>query len=269
MPKLDAFDYSWSRPSPTAMRAAGIEAVSRYLWSGGKGIDHSERAALHSAGIGIVLNFEAQPGDHLLGAWKGRANGETARTYARALGAPKGTPIYYSCDREVFDSQMPTVLAYLEAADDADYPSRCYAQASVVRAYKRPAWLTLAWSGGDVPGNAVFYQYAINQTFRGSAVDYCTILNRSELGAWWPAGQQPTPPSQPKDERMFVFQIDQASVPHGHTAARGWFLYDHGQIVYIDQPAGRTNNGNSMLKACGQTAVLPITFAFYQRLGGK
>lgn len=187
MTTLNAFDYSWARPSPAAMRAAGITVVARYLHDSPKGLTRPEADALHAQGIGIVLNYEALSGNHLLGAGQGAADGAEARRLAAALGAPN-VPIYFSCDREVSAGMVPTVLAYLNAADSAAHQSRCYAQYAVCEAFGRPAWQTLAWSYGRMSQHAVLYQYAIDQTFQGSAVDYDTVLDRSQLGAWWPAG---------------------------------------------------------------------------------
>lgn len=187
---LDAFDYSWARPSPQQMAAAGIKVVMRYLYGPGKGIDRAELRALHDAGIGVGLNYEASAGNHLLGAAQGRVDGERARAFAAALGAPAGLPIYYSCDAEVRQEQMPTVLRYLHAADSEEHPARCYAQASVCDSFKRPAWQTVAWSYGRMSQHAVLYQYAINQDFHGSAVDYNRIIDIDNLEPWWPEGSE-------------------------------------------------------------------------------
>lgn len=186
----DAFDYSWARPSPPDMAAAGVKVAMRYLYSAGKGVDAAEVRALHAAGIGVGLNYEAQSGNHLLGARQGAVDSDAARAYAGRLGAPAGVPIYYSCDAEVTPATMPRVLDYLRAADHRDHPARCYAQASVCTAFGRPAWQTIAWSYGDMSPRAVLYQYAINQDFRGSAVDYNRIIDIDRLEPWWPAGSE-------------------------------------------------------------------------------
>lgn len=192
---LDALDYSWARPDPQQMAAAGIKVVARYLFGDGKGLTDAERRGLHSAGLGVVLNYEASRGNHLLGATQGQIDGAAARGYATELGVPSGVPIYFSCDLEVSAGQMPTVLAYLRAADSAAHPSRAYGQAAVCDAYGRPAWQTIAWSYGRMSRNAVLYQYLIEQDFHGSAVDYDTILNLDDLGAWWPEGSEHAMPT--------------------------------------------------------------------------
>lgn len=193
---LEAVDYSYARPDPKQMASAGIKVVARYLFDSSKGLTSSEQKALHAAGIGVVLNYEANSGDALLGASAGHTAGQNARSLAKQLGAPKGTPIYFSVDREILTgSEMNAVMAYLHAADGADYPARVYGQASVVDAWyretQRPGWQTVAWSGGRISDHACFYQYEIEQTWHGSSVDYDEIRKIDKLGAWMPEGHQP------------------------------------------------------------------------------
>lgn len=185
-----ALDYSWGRPSPSAMAAYGIKAVCRYLTGAGKAVSKAEIQALHAAGIGVVLNFEQAAGDAKGGASRGKAAGAIARATAKALGAPKGTPIYYSVDFDV-TTEMSAVLAYLRAADSADYPARAYGEASVLDAFGRPGWQSAAWSYGKLSKHAVLYQYQNDQWFDGSQVDYNQIINTAQLGAWWPSGLSP------------------------------------------------------------------------------
>lgn len=190
MTTLDAFDYSFDRPDPHQMAASGIKVVARYLFGPGKGLDAAEVKALHAAGIGIVLNYEGQSGNHLKGAQQGAADGQAARSYAKQLGAPDGLPIYFSCDQQVFASTMPAVMAYLHAADSGPHPSRAYGQYSVLERFGRPGWQTIAWSSGLISKHAVLYQYEIEQDFHGSAVDYDQIIDIDQLGAWWPEGSE-------------------------------------------------------------------------------
>lgn len=208
----DAFDYSWARPDPQQMASAGIRVVARYLTGSGKAIDRTERARLHAAGIGIVLNYEMDAGAAFGGKAQGKADGAAARAAAKALGAPKGTPIYYSVDHDV-TSQMSAVKAYLKAADSRDYPARCYGEADVLDAFGRPGWQTYAWSGGRMSRHAVLYQYLNGQSFHGSAVDHNTILDSAALGAWWPPGHAPEGGShRPLEEAMPLSKEDVSAI---------------------------------------------------------
>lgn len=193
MPTLNAVDYSFARPDPAALKAAGIKVVCRYLTGAGKAVTRPEIDALHAQGIGVLLNFEADAGDALGGAAKGAANRVLAVAAADALGAP-ALPIVYSVDRDIASEQMSTVMAYLHAADHPQHQSRAYGEYAVIEAFGRWGWQTIAWSNGQLSQHAAIYQYAINQTLGGAAVDYDEVLNLAQLGAWMPpAAPQPVP----------------------------------------------------------------------------
>lgn len=192
MSVLDELDWSFSRPPPAAVAAAGVKVANRYLWPNSKGITTAELEELLAVGVGVTFGYEANSGDHLLGAAKGYEAGARARALMEALPHTAGLPIYYACDQQVIgDEEMQATLAYLRAADSPEHPARCYAQKSVCDAFARPAWQTLAWSDGLVSLHAVMYQWAINQTFAGSAVDYDQVLDIDQIGAAWPPGHVP------------------------------------------------------------------------------
>lgn len=193
LPELEVDDYSWARPNPTALAASGIKGVCRYLWRGGKGITRTEMQDILGAGMFLVLGFEANKGDHLLGAPKGVEDGKMARDLMDELGPETaGLPIYYACDEQVIGQQAHDItVSYLTAADSASHASRCYAQFSVGEAYGRPFWQTVAWSNRLISALAVLYQWAIEQQFQGSAVDYNDLRDAVNLGAVWPAGHTP------------------------------------------------------------------------------
>ena len=173
------------------MAAAGVVGACRYLTGDGKAVTRAEIDALHAHGIAVVLNYEAGADAALGGAPAGRAAGAAARAAVAALGAPAGLPIYYSIDFEVTAEQMPTVLSFLYNADDNSNPARAYGQYSVLQAFGRPGWQTIAWSNGLVSPHAALYQDAINLDFHGSAVDHNTVLDAAQLGAWWPTTSRP------------------------------------------------------------------------------
>src|SRR5450755_2963190 len=54
-------DYSWGRPSPDGLRAAGYTFAARYLSPGatGKNLSAGEAAALVAAGVDVVANWES------------------------------------------------------------------------------------------------------------------------------------------------------------------------------------------------------------------
>ncbi|MGZ4518809.1 MAG: DUF1906 domain-containing protein [Mycobacteriaceae bacterium] len=95
-------DYAWARPDPHAIKAAGFVAVCRYLShdTTGKTLTAGEVAALHSAGLGIVANFEDSAGRAHKGRQAGRDDANFANQLADQLGFPASCPIYYSVDTD-------------------------------------------------------------------------------------------------------------------------------------------------------------------------
>lgn len=111
-------DYSYSRPDPAAMKAAGVKAVCRYLSakSNAKNLTASERDQLHAANLGILLVFEEAASSPLQGAATGVAHGAAARAMARALGYPESVPLIVAAqDMSLTQAQWPVVADYVKA----------------------------------------------------------------------------------------------------------------------------------------------------------
>src|SRR5262245_53924168 len=60
-------DYSWARPSPSGLRAAGYTFAVRYFSydTTGKNLTASEAHALQAAGVDLVSNWESGASDAL------------------------------------------------------------------------------------------------------------------------------------------------------------------------------------------------------------
>lgn len=191
----DGVDYSWARPNPAALAQAGIKLVARYLsHDDSKDISATEAAALHAAGIGVLANWESQPGRPLLGAAAGTQDGTDAAAKAELVGFPHGCCIYYSCDTDTNQSQWPTIAAYYKAAGAATngrYTVGVYGEADLIEYLHNAGvvtseWQTYAWSNGRLSAEADFYQYLNGQTVAGASVDLDRIIHPDLLGAWWP-----------------------------------------------------------------------------------
>lgn len=92
-------DYSWSRPPPAALKAAGYTAVSRYLSNDpSKNITAGEYRALEQAGLAVMLNWETTTTRALEGAAAGAQDAQAANAQADTVGYPGSAPIYYSVD---------------------------------------------------------------------------------------------------------------------------------------------------------------------------
>lgn len=104
-------------PSYTALRAAGVSGVLRYLswlyrWGGithtyinPKIIQKAEYDGLTANGFDVALNWEYDYLDWLGGASAGTAHATEAVRQAKALGHPPGRAIYFSADFNMSRSQ--------------------------------------------------------------------------------------------------------------------------------------------------------------------
>lgn len=109
-------DYT-SRIAPSALRAAGVVGVCRYIapqaW---KEITKGEYDELVAAGIDVTLNWESSATDWLGGAPVGSAHAATAVSKAKARGYPAGKVIVGSADFNMSRSQWDNAgQAYADA----------------------------------------------------------------------------------------------------------------------------------------------------------
>lgn len=189
----EGVDYAWARPDPVELYALGKRFVCRYLayLPNGKVLTSIERAALHDAGLDIVLNWEQGAGDMLKGREVGREHASAALREAVALGAPSTVPIYFSCDTQIVNAiQMEAVARYLQGAADILGRNRVgvYGQYSVIERFVGGVscawgWQTYAWSAGKISPLAHIYQYRNGVNIANADCD----LNRAmkpEIGAW-------------------------------------------------------------------------------------
>ncbi len=95
---LDAAYPGWT---VAELKAAGIEAVGRYLGYGGKVIGAAEYHELVAAGIGVFLVWETSGKSWTGGYSAGVTEGRAARAQARALGHPDECTIYQAVDEGV------------------------------------------------------------------------------------------------------------------------------------------------------------------------
>lgn len=111
-------DYSYGRPDPAAMVAAGVRAVCRYIsnQASRKNLTDVERDGLFAAGLGILLVFEEAASSPLQGAVYGVKHGTAAGAMARALGYPESVPLIIAAqDMSLLPAQWGTVADYVKA----------------------------------------------------------------------------------------------------------------------------------------------------------
>lgn len=195
----DGVDYSWGRPSPTGLRDLGFTFAARYLsWNTtGKNLSAPEAAALHAAGLDVVLVFEESAGAPLDGYGAGVAHAQRAREMIAELGAPANQPVYFAVDFQVVAAQWPAVEAYFDgvAAVLPRPQIGAYGGIGTIAhlfdtgriAY---GWQTYAWSHGQWDPRAQLHQVSNGQDVAGGLVDLDVAL-AADFGQW-PA--TPAPP---------------------------------------------------------------------------
>src|SRR5690242_12258830 len=95
-------DYSAGFPGASALRAAGVKFVARYLSPGNnpKNLTLSEKNACLAAGIPVVVVWETTADRMLAGFGAGQSDATQADAKVKALGMA-GVPIYFACDFDV------------------------------------------------------------------------------------------------------------------------------------------------------------------------
>jgi hypothetical protein len=182
-------DYSWDRPSPAALWAAGYRFVVRYLSNNttGKNLTLAEAEQLHAAGLATVSNWEDGAEAARNGFGQGASDARTAAAQHVACGGPPNRPIYFSVDYDVPDAapgsndpaaKLGAVAAYYRGVASVIGLARTGAYGgywTISRLFDagliRWGWQTFAWSGGRWDGRAHLRQTAIDVVVAGAACD--------------------------------------------------------------------------------------------------
>lgn len=151
-------DYSWARPHPKVLAAAGCIGVVRYVGPGNRGRDVTagEVSALHAAGLGIGLVWETTTTAALAGWQAGYADVAAANRHADTLGYPAHLPIFYAVDTDVTPAQVrgPVADTFRGAIAQSPRPVRPYGEADVLDilcgelGLMDCGWQCAAWSRG-------------------------------------------------------------------------------------------------------------------------
>lgn len=194
-------DYSWDRPSPAALWAAGYRFVVRYLShvTTGKNLTAAEAQQLHAAGLATVSNWENTAGDARNGYGQGVADAQAAAQQHVACGGPATRPIYFSVDYDAPDSapgssdpaaKLGPVAAYFRGVASVVGWERTGAYGgywTINRLFDagliRWGWQTVAWSAGRWDGRAQLRQIATEVTVAGAACDI-DESGVSDFGQW-------------------------------------------------------------------------------------
>jgi hypothetical protein len=195
------FDCSTPLTAQTASSFVkdGYLFVARYLVpSGFKALTKGEADLISNAGLQIVSVFETTANRALGGRNAGLTDGATALQVARNLGQPAGSCIYFTVDFEASSEQMPTIIAYIQAASEAtpEYTTGVYGSYAVMEAVQQAGvcshfWQTYAWSGGKKSTFIHIYQYFNDVTEHGIDIDHDESYGNE---GWWNTVVPPEPP---------------------------------------------------------------------------
>ncbi|HWU22795.1 MAG TPA: glycoside hydrolase domain-containing protein [Nocardioides sp.] len=224
MAKL-GIDYSYARPDPAAIRAAGYSFAVRYI-SGvaGKDLAAAEARALHAAGLSILLVFETTASRASQGAAAGAIDAAAAERLADALHYPAACPVFYAVD---FNADPLQVEAYFDAVRRAArHPVGIYGGVRVMTVTADYRWQACAWSGAVVSPHAHLYQRlhpTVAHPIKGTDEDIMLM----PVPMWDPApahGPAPSPPPVPAPRPLSGRRLQRAirQVWTLHHAARAW-----------------------------------------------
>jgi hypothetical protein len=189
---VEGVDYSYSRPTPAQLKAAGKQFALRYVSSPGhaKNLTRVEAAGLKAAGIAIGIVFELTTARALSGRGTGRDDATSARSQVVDLGGPPdGGVIYFAVDFDAQPDQMPTILAYGEGWADVLGKDRCgpYGSYRVCKAFLDAgfdyAWNCASWSHGLWEPRAQLQQYRNGQPLGSGTVDLDRAM-ADDYGQW-------------------------------------------------------------------------------------
>jgi LysM repeat protein len=173
------------------LKSAGIEYVGRYLGDNWKSISKKEAETLINAGLKIVSIWETNPTNaRYFTEKKGIADGNDATSYAKSIGQPEGSAIYFAVDYDAQPSDMDSILRYffgVRRGLGKNYKAGVYGSYPVLELLNRSCavdcfWQTAAWSRGKVADFIDIFQYGFNKKLVGIPVDYNQFSNSA--GSW-------------------------------------------------------------------------------------
>ncbi len=229
-------DYSFARPSPASIRAAGFTFAARYLsYTPGKDLSLGEANSLIAAGVSVVANWEATSDAALNGYSQGASDAASAQSEAAACGQPSGRPIYFSVDFDASSGDQAAINDYFDGVASVIGRDRtgAYGGYDVISALFDAGkiswgWQTYAWSYGQWDSRAQFRQILNGIDDDEEDEDEAVVADFGQ----WPA---PAPPIAP-----LRGYLDSVSC----NAIAGW-AQDPGSAgtaipvdLYVDGPSG-------------------------------
>lgn len=205
---IEGVDYSYARPTPAGLKAAGKHFAVRYITNpgrGNKGIDAAEYGALKANGVAVVVVYEATAGGMKNGRGQGVTDAKAAEHNLKNIaGLGDNLPVYFACDWDATPGDQTAINAYLDGAASVIGRDRVgiyggYYPVKRARDAKKATWLwqTYAWSGGQVLSGIHLYQYKNGVPLAGGTVDLCRAL-QTEYGQHNVGAVEAPKPATPK-----------------------------------------------------------------------
>jgi hypothetical protein len=229
-------DYSWARPSPSGLHAAGYTFAVRYLSfdTTGKNLTASEARALQAAGVDLVSNWESGASDALKGRARGTSDAQEALRQATADGMPAGRPIYFSIDFDAQPSQQAVINDYFDGVASVLGRDRTGAYGGIgpiQRLFDAGkigfGWQTFAWSAGRWEPRAQLRQVRNGVTIAGGDCDI-DQSQADDFGQWGAvtspvADVEKLVAARNTDGTLEVFWIASGgAIEHARQTATGW-----------------------------------------------
>jgi len=211
-------DYSFTHPSPAALKAAGVTCAGRYFGQSGppKNLTRAEAQALTAEGIDILTFFEYGTQQATGGAAQAAADVALARAQRKAIGMPDGRPFFFAVDFDIPDyapaSSDPLkklgpageYFAYIHdhMGDNAGgYGGYWFISRAFDAGLIKWGCQTVAWSGGQWDHRAQLRQTGATSNIGGFVVDVDTP-ERADFGQW--NLNTPSPPPPPQRDYLVV-----------------------------------------------------------------
>lgn len=184
----EGVDFSFSRVSGAALRAAGKSFVVRYLWhntAGSKGISRAEYDDFVRHGIAVAFVYEEDGAELTAGFAGGQRVARAAQACLNTLGLPNSV-VYFVVDHNYSGGQLAAAIDGLRGAASVLGKARTgfYGGAPHIRAAMAAGacayfWQTYAWSGGQIVPGIHLYQYNNGVNVGGGTVDLCRSYQAS------------------------------------------------------------------------------------------
>ncbi|HEO8419408.1 TPA: DUF1906 domain-containing protein [Yersinia enterocolitica] len=164
------------------LKGAGFEYAARYLGKSWKSFDKKEAEIIRKAGIKLISIFQKSANKLSYFTEKqGSMDGKDAEKWAKAVGQPEGTAIYFAVDCDMTGKQMSTIQSYFLAVKKQlpSYKVGIYGSYAVMYAMKNYAdyfWQTYAWSRGEVAPFIHMYQHENNIIIEGVNIDRNRVM---------------------------------------------------------------------------------------------